>query len=53
MVAISAVRREGVDIQVPLGRREVKSSIREKGLHLWQRQWDGSSKGGHFVTCTG
>ena len=36
VVANSAVRREGVDIQVALSRREVKSLIRATGLDLWQ-----------------
>ena len=45
VVANSAVRREGVGIQVPLGCREVKSLIWAKWLDLWQRECDASSKG--------
>ena len=42
------MRREGVDFQVPLARREVKSLIQAKGLNLWQREWDACSKGRQF-----
>lgn len=44
VVANSAVRTDGVDIQVPMDSREVKSLIRAKGLDLWQRELNASSK---------
>jgi hypothetical protein len=50
VVAKSAVRREGVDIKVPLGCREVKSLIWAKWLDLWQRECDASSKGRQFYS---
>ena len=40
-----------VDIQVQLGRGEIKTLIRKQnGLDRWQRQWDGSSKGRRFYS---
>ena len=45
---MSLSRRESVDVEVPLGKREVKPLIKVVRTGVWQRQWDDCQKGRWF-----
>ncbi len=44
-LAKKALKKNLVDIKVPLGRNEIKSVINRKIIRIWQQRWENSSKG--------
>ncbi len=44
-LAKKALKKNLVDVKVPLGRNEIKSVINRKIIRIWQQRWENSSKG--------
>ncbi len=44
-LAKKALKKNLVDVEVPLGRKEIQSVIDRKIIRIWQQRWENSSKG--------
>ncbi len=44
-IAKKTLKKNSVDVKVPLGRNEIKSVINRKIIRIWQQRWENSSKG--------
>lgn len=49
-MAIKAVNRSEVELEVMYGRVECKSVIQERTIKLWQKEWNEGYKGRHYYS---